>query len=134
MTHIHRTIPLLLGTLLILAACTGGPLSPTVTADELAARIEAGKPPIVLDVRTAEEYAAGHIPGAINLPHDQLETRLGRFGFSRNDEVVVYCRSGRRAGLAENMLRNAGYKSIRDLDGHYLEWTAGNRPLATTGH
>ena len=53
--------------------------------------------PVILDVRTPEEYAAGHVPGAINIPHDQVRARLAEIDSAKDQPIVVYCRSGRRA-------------------------------------
>ena len=49
-------------------------------------------------------------------------------GIELDAEIVVYCRSGRRAGVAEAVLGEAGYTNIRDLEGHWLEWQAAGRP------
>jgi hypothetical protein len=65
---------------------------------ELAARIEAGTAPLILDVRTPEEYAAEHIPGAVNISHTELAGRLAELDAYKNKEIVVHCRSGAMAG------------------------------------
>ncbi len=116
---------------LLLGACgsnveesAGTPIS----AAQLAHRIQAGSPPLVLDVRTREEYAQGHIPGAINIPHDELPTRLAELPIAKSEEVVVHCHSGRRAQLAEGTLRGSGYSNIRDLKGHWQGWQAARLP------
>jgi rhodanese-related sulfurtransferase len=66
-----------------------------------------GERPFLLDVRTAPEYAAGHIPGAVNLPVDELRTRLAELPVDR--EIAVYCQVGQRGYLATRILRQAGY-------------------------
>lgn len=101
----------------------------SITAAELAMRIESGDAPLVLDVRTAGEYAEGHIPGAINISHIEIGERLSELESSRNDEIVVHCVSGKRAALAEVALREAGFADVRDLEGHMQQWTAGNYPV-----
>ncbi len=68
---------------------------------------------LLLDVRTAEEFGAGHIPGAVLAPYDSLET-----GFREPDKgrpVVVYCRSGRRSAIALETLRRMGYTNLSDF-------------------
>jgi phage shock protein E len=97
------------------------PLSP---ADAHAA-IVAENPPQVLDVRTAEEFAAGHVPGAVLIPHDQLATRLAEL--DRDRPVLVYCRSGRRSTLAETLLETEGF-DVRQIDGSWLRWQAEGLP------
>lgn len=94
-----------------------------ITPAELAQRLKAPNPPIVLDVRTREEYAAGHIDNAVNIPYDELERRLGEIPGSKSSEIVVYCRSGKRAGVAEKILIEKGYTNIKDLAGHWQEWS-----------
>ena len=94
----------------------------TITQAELSARLEAGSAPLILDVRTAKEYADGHIPGAINISHDLLAENLSEIPGSKSDEIIVYCRSGKRAGVAEKLLAEKGYSNVKDLDGHWLDW------------
>jgi rhodanese-related sulfurtransferase len=94
----------------------------TISPQELADRIEAGEAPLVLDVRSEEEFAEGHIPGAVHIPHDQLEARLAELSITKDDEVVVHCQGGRRAELCQNVLRDAGFTKVLDLEGHFGEW------------
>lgn len=68
----------------------------------------------LVDVRTPAEFSAGHIPGAINIPVQQLDTRMGELE-PKEAAVVVYCRSGHRSGNATRMLKNAGFAAVRDL-------------------
>ncbi len=100
----------------------------SISADELASRIQAGSAPLVLDVRTPDEYARGHIPGAINVPHGELAIRIAELPVTKSEEIVVHCQSGRRAQLAETTLREAGHSNVRDLTGHWQEWEASGRP------
>lgn len=126
---VTRTKVLLAGLLLLAAACAGAdPKVGHISPAELEKRIQAGNAPIVLDVRTPAEYAAGHIPGAINIPHDQLASRLGELGPKRDEEIVVHCQSGRRASMAEHVLRDAGFQHILDLDGHWKAWKESGYP------
>ena len=116
---------------LLLGACgpSGEESSGTpISAAQLADRIRAGSPPLVLDVRPREEYARGHVPGALNIPHDELAARLAELPGAESDEIVVHCQSGRRAGLAEATLRGSGYSNVRDLDGHWKGWQAEGLP------
>tara|TARA_A100001037_G_scaffold304356_1_gene340866 strand:- start:18550 stop:18930 length:381 start_codon:yes stop_codon:yes gene_type:complete len=97
----------------------------TITAGELSEQIKRGAAPLILDVRTPSEFEAGHVPGAINIPHDTLADRLGELNVSTSDEVVVYCHGGGRAGMAEGVLIEAGYSNVVDLQGHWKGWTGG---------
>jgi len=68
----------------------------------------------LVDVRTPGEFAAGHIPGAINIPVQQLGARTGELQ-PKDAAVVVYCRSGHRSGNAARMLKSAGFAAVHDL-------------------
>ena len=63
---------------------------------------------LLLDVRTPEEFRAGHVDGARNIPVQELARRLGELG-PKTQHVVVYCKSGGRSGAAAQMLRSQGY-------------------------
>lgn len=104
------------------------PAGAPIPAAELARRIEAGSAPLVLDVRSEEEYARGHIPGSLNIPHDELPDRLGELPIVKSEEVVVHCQSGRRAAAAEATLRADGYSNVRDLTGHWQGWQEAGLP------
>ncbi|OJF16592.1 MAG: hypothetical protein A6D91_11315 [Bacillaceae bacterium G1] len=75
----------------------------------------------IVDVREPEEFAAGHIPGAVNLP-------LGRIRFTANkelspeDEIVLVCRSGRRSVTAARILKKMGYRKLYNLTGGMVMW------------
>jgi phage shock protein E len=103
--------------------------SATITAETLGRQIADGSAPPVLDVRSAAEFAAGHVPGATNIPHDQLASRLSEVPARPDEELVVYCHSGRRAAMAEETLRKAGYGHLRDLQGHWSAWSAAGLPI-----
>ena len=101
------------------------PIQPNVLAE----RIAAGAAPVILDVRSPEEFAEGHVPGARNVPYDALADRLGELAIAPSTEVVAYCQSGRRAGIAERVLRDAGFTNVHDLSGHWQGWRAAGLPV-----
>lgn len=73
------------------------------------------KPDFIIDVRTAEEFSAGHIDGAINLPVDQIGQQIaGVKGLKMGSTVLVYCRSGRRSAAAAQILQQRGYTRVLD--------------------
>lgn len=88
---------------------------------------------LILDVRTPEEYAAGHVPNAINVPHDEIEAHLAELEARKNGPVVVYCKSGRRAGLAAEALAKAGFTNLLHLTGDMEAWTAAGLPIEKAG-
>ncbi len=96
----------------------------------LAERLEAADPPLlVLDVRSVAEFDEGHIPGAVNIPYDALGERIAELGPANERDVVVYCRSGRRAAIALETLGKSGFRRLFHLEGDYLRWSEENRPL-----
>ena len=100
-----------------------------ITSAELVERLEGEDVPVILDVRSPEEYAEGHIPGAINVPYDQIAANLDSLESFQTAEIVVYCRTGRRAGVAENVLREAGFTRVLDLEGHMTSWNEAELPV-----
>ncbi len=99
-----------------------------ILAAELADRIQAGSAPLVLDVRSPREYAHQHIRGAINIPHDELATRLAELPIAKSGEVVVHSIRGQRAKLAEETLRGSGYSNVRQLAGRPKGWKTAGLP------
>jgi rhodanese-related sulfurtransferase len=102
-----------------------------VTREELARRLEGGDPLIVLDVRPAAEYAAGHLPGAVSIPVAELRRRLAELPADR--EVVAYCRGPYCAFAHEAvaLLREAGV-SARRLEDGLPEWQAAGLTVTRT--
>lgn len=82
----------------------------------------------LVDVRTPEEYAEGHIQGAVNIPLDDLPVRMTELG--KDETIVLYCRSGNRSDQAARLLLAEGYQSIYDLGG-LIDWTAAGYPIVT---
>ena len=87
----------------------------------LSEAIERGEDIIIYDVRTPEEYATGYIPGAINIPHDEIAQRVSRW--KRNRVIIVYCASGGRSGNAYRTLVERGFRYVFDFGGIY-NWEA----------
>ncbi len=85
---------------------------------------------VYVDVRTPEEYAASHVEGALNIPYDQMEARAGELDGYRGRHIVLYCRTGHRAGIAYDVLKGKGFEDIENGGG--LEALAG-KGLPVTG-
>ena len=68
----------------------------------------------LLDVRSPEEYAGGHLPDAINVPVQELDRRLAEVG-PRDGALILYCRSGHRSGRAAEILRRNGFTKVHNL-------------------
>lgn len=69
------------------------------------------QPKTFVDVRTPEEFAGGHVPGAVNIPLDQVQSRLAEFK-DMQKPVVAYCRSGARSGMATSILKQNGIQDV----------------------
>ncbi|WP_230656061.1 rhodanese-like domain-containing protein [Psychrobacter sp. I-STPA10] len=70
-----------------------------------------------VDVRSPEEFATGHVLGADNLPHEDIVSLATTQGYAKDDTLLLYCRSGHRAGIARQSLLNAGYTDVQNLGG-----------------
>lgn len=75
-------------------------------------------PAIVFDVRGADEYAAGNVKGAINIPHDEIASKIDKYVEDKNKVIILYCRSGRRSGIAKAALEAKGYTNVRNFGGY----------------
>lgn len=67
---------------------------------------------LIIDTRSASEFAGGHIEGAINLPYDTISNVIEKHETDRSRSIIVYCHSGARSGIAKKQLEQAGYNSV----------------------
>ncbi|GHE93428.1 hypothetical protein GCM10011501_23510 [Thalassotalea profundi] len=104
---------------------------PVVSQQQLLSMKSAEKAPqfIVLDVRTAEEYQQQHIDGAINISHDEIESKLATLNQYKDTMIIVHCRSGKRADIAENILVKNGFSQVKHLAGDMNAWLAADLPV-----
>ena len=94
----------------------GAPAEPVETiTPEIMAAIESQA--LIVDVRTPEEFADGHYPGAINIPHDTILEGIEQLGVTGETPVILYCRSGNRSGQAEQALQKKGFTEARNAGG-----------------
>ena len=104
--------------------------APSISAAELHDRRTSGKAPVVIDVRTPAEYATGHVPGAINIPYDQVAERIAEVDAPYG--VALYCMVGPRARKGESALLAAGYESVLHLEGGLAAWQEAGLPVEET--
>lgn len=131
--------PAALSLILALAACAAAPDQSTDTGEtddsaekeaviaprSLAARIARRDPDLlILDVRTPEEFQAGRIPGAVNIPYSHLPARLAELPPVDGKDIVLYCETGVRTARAIERLRENGYTRLRHLEGDMRGWRA----------
>ncbi len=84
---------------------------------------------LILDVRTPAEFAQGHVPGAVNIPHTEVAEHLDELAPYRDKEVIVYCRSGHRAGIAADILKKNGFTNLAHLEGDMMGWMGKGLPM-----
>ena len=92
-----------------------------ISMDEAVKMMRDEKDYIILDVRRPDEYAEGHIPGAINVPNEEIGTAEIAELPDKSQLILVYCRSGRRSKEASEKLVKLGYTNIVEFGG-FLDW------------
>lgn len=105
-----------------------GPDVPSVAPAEVQRLLGAEAPPLLLDVRSEAEFRAGHIPGAVHIPHTEVAARIGEIRVPEAG-VVVYCQKGPRARSAEQTLREHGVERVLHLQDGFSAWQAAGLPV-----
>ena len=122
-----KKLTLLLLAVLLLTACgqekenAQEAVYMNITAEEAKEIMDSQEGYIILDVRAQAEYDEGHIPGAIVIPHTEIEDRAEEELPDKGQLILVYCRSGRRSKIAAEVLVELGYTNIREFGG-ILDW------------
>ena len=134
-----RTVIFPLVLLVLLSPCSPAQTQTAenfITAEEADKLLTGKSPPLLLDVRTEAEFESGHLRNARRIIVDEFvlgeyEKKLGKLlGKLANDApVIVYCRSGRRSGIAQGVLVEDGYSNIRNLEGGILAWGEAGLPI-----
>lgn len=126
---IRKKIPILLFLSILLTACAGEGIH-HMTQDQLLTVIQKKTAPVIVDVRSESEYQSGHVPGAVHLPFYSLWSRHSEIKATPEDQVVLYCEHGPRAGIAKFALWTLGYTHIVYLDSHMSGWKERGLPMA----
>ncbi len=100
-----------------------------VTVEQVKKDMDAGKKFVLLDVRSSEEFDAGHLPKAVNIPRGKLEFMIGKFSPNKDTEIVLYCRTDARAALATKTLKDMGYTNVKNLKGAFKAWGEAGYPI-----
>ena len=120
---LKRILPLLLVLMIMLAGCgksdadTPSNTYEKITMSEGLARMESDENYILLDVRRADEFEAGHIPGAVNLPNEEIGTEEIPSLPDKAQTIYIYCRSGNRSKQAADKLLALGYTNLIEFGG-----------------
>lgn len=93
---------------------------PDITPQELKARLDAGRPPVLLDVREEWETRLCRLPNAIHIPIEEIEGRVEEL--DPEDDIVVYCHQGVRSAAVARWLQGLGFRSVRNLAGGLDAW------------
>ena len=125
MRKIKRLLPFVLS-LMLLSSCGNAGSSSSgyrqISMDEAVKMMRDEKDYIILDARRPDEYAEGHIPGAINVPNEEIGTAEIAELPDKSQLILVYCRSGRRSKEASEKLVKLGYTNIVEFGG-INDWT-----------
>ncbi|WP_426101723.1 rhodanese-like domain-containing protein [Massilia sp. TSP1-1-2] len=103
------------------------PRGKRASATEVVQIINRGKH-VLVDIRTPEEFAAGHLRDAKNIPLTDFDKRIGELDKSKSKSIVVVCQSGARADKAVRLLQAAGFEDALALDGGLAAWQAASLP------
>jgi rhodanese-related sulfurtransferase len=106
-------------------------MSPGLTPEQVLEKLDTDRPLLVVDVRKPVEFGVAHIPGAINIPVNEVEGRLDEF---RHDNgVLIYCINGTRTRQAEAMLLGADIPGVYHLQGAFTAWIGDKHPVEKGG-
>ena len=129
----QRLRSLLIMIFALLAACSLESGVPAISQQKLLDTINGGGDILILDVRTAGEYAEGFIPGAKHLDHREVNARLHEISEHKQRPVVVYCLSGIRAAMVESILMENGFDRVFHLQGDWSAWKESSLPITKPG-
>jgi len=99
---------------------------PEITVQEVHDYLEEGNDPVLLDVRSLDEWELGHLKGAIHIPRGEMEARAETAMPDKSREVIVICAGGVRSLLAGETLKDLGYKKVISMEGGYGDWEDAN--------
>lgn len=103
-----------------------------ITIEELKKILDADEDITLIDVRTPREYEAVHISGAVNISRGLLEFSIWSFLPDKDEDIVVYCKSGARAALATKQLNDFGYKNAVAVATGMTDWAKSGNPVQTS--
>lgn len=124
-----RALALALALSLVTPACVAAESDyASIPMEEAVPLMQAASPPLILDVREPDEFAAGHVPGSLNVPLGQV----GKWaqGRSKDEPVLVICQTGRRSLRASEELTHQGFTRVSNVEGGFRAWHERGLPVA----
>ena len=103
----------------------------TIRVKTLHEQLEGDDSPLIVDIRSPEMFAEGHIPGSINIPQDDLGSRISDLPDDRDASIVTVCNIGKFSKHATLLLKSKGYRAVRSAKGGLNEWV--RKGYSTTG-
>ena len=100
-----------------------------VTIKDVKEAIDKKEKAVYLDVRDSDEYAGGHLPGAVSVSRGEIEFDIWDVITDKNAKIYVYCKTGGRAALATKTLNDLGYKNAVSMDAHIQDWVKAKYPV-----
>jgi thioredoxin 1 len=115
------------------AANTNGTVKQNISVEEFDQKLAATPGVQLIDARTPEEYAGGHLKNAVNINYNSadLETQLAKLDKSK--PVMVYCLSGGRSGKTATKMQEMGFKEVYNMDGGIMKWGSAGKPVEKGG-
>lgn len=102
---------------------------PRIPPKEVLELLDSGDGPLLLDVRSEREFDSGHVPGAVNIPHQQVPGRLDYLRKYSERGIIVYCESGGRSRRVLRTLSDSGFENLDQLDGDMAAWRRAGLPM-----
>ncbi len=101
-----------------------------ISRDELKAKLDNGKKVILIEALPERYYREAHLPGALNIPHDQVDKLAPNFLPDKSAEIIVYCANGpcKNSGIAAARLADLGYTNVLDYDEGKQDWVDAGLP------
>lgn len=100
-----------------------------VSVETLAGQISSGKAPLIIDVRSEDDFLAGRIPGARLIPHSEIGNYVDSLSAHKDEPILLYCRTGNRSGQAAEVLEKAGFTKVQVLEGNFPGWEAAGQKV-----
>jgi rhodanese-related sulfurtransferase len=128
---VKKIVALLISSVVVLTGCSSSPSASNLDAAGFAGKI-VETDVVTLDVRTAGEFMAGHIDGAINIDVEGNTFDADIANLDKSKTYAVYCQSGRRSLIAVDKLANAGFNSLFNLENGIADWSTRGWPVVTS--